>query len=303
LAGFHFDRNRPDFAQIAPVDPRLAVQHALTDDLLFEFAEEPIDVRGAEPRRITAGEHFDRTRAQSTDLGLTLLLVGGAVRRAQIGFDQVADGSDQRIVLRCDGNFPTSLPGLGSEFLDRLDCDLHRIVAEQHAAEHLVFRQLLRFRLHHQHGRLGACDDHVQSRFLQRGVTGVQQILAVLVTDARSGDRTVERQTRYGERRGRTDQRRDVRIHVLVRRHDRADDLDFVPEPFREQRAYRTIDQAARQRLFLGRPTFTPEETTGDLARGIGFFLVIHSQRKEVDARANRFQTDDRAAARRFHPS
>ena len=34
-----FDRNRPDLAQVASVDPRFAVQHALADDLLLELAE------------------------------------------------------------------------------------------------------------------------------------------------------------------------------------------------------------------------------------------------------------------------
>jgi hypothetical protein len=91
---------------------------------------------------------------------------------------------------------------------------------------------------------------------------------------------------------GRADQRRDVRVHVLVGRHDGADDLDFVLEPFREQRTNRAIDQTTRQRFFLGRTAFTTEETARDLARRVGFFLVIHRQRKEVDAGTSSFQSD-----------
>ena len=162
-----FDRNRPDLAQVAPVDSRFAVQHALPDDLLFELAEITIDIRCVELRRVATGERFYRTGTQCADLCLALLLVRRSIRSAEIRFDRLAECSGQHFVLRHHGNLPTRFPGLRGELLDRVDRDLHRVVAEQHAAEHLIFRQLLRFRLNHQHSRRGTRDNHVQSRLLQ----------------------------------------------------------------------------------------------------------------------------------------
>ena len=146
-----FDRNRPNLAQVASVDPRLAVQHALADDLFLELAERRVDLARAELRRIAARELLYRVSSQRTDLRLALLFVGSPVGCTEIRFHQIADRRGQCLVLRNDRNFPTRLAGFGGEILDRLDRDLHRVVAEQHATEHLVFGQLLRFRLDHQH--------------------------------------------------------------------------------------------------------------------------------------------------------
>ena len=51
-------------------------------------------------------------------------------------------------------------------------------------------------RLHHQHGVLRAGDDEVELRLLQLGARRIQQVLAVLVADARGADRAHERQAR-----------------------------------------------------------------------------------------------------------
>ena len=75
-----------------------------------------------------------------------------AVRRLlEAWLGPMSETARQRFVLCDHRDFPTRLPGLGSELLDRLDRDLHRVVAEQHTTEHLVFGKLLRFRLDHQH--------------------------------------------------------------------------------------------------------------------------------------------------------
>jgi hypothetical protein len=60
------------------------------------------------------------------------------------------------------------------------------------------------------------------------------------------------------------------------------DDLHFVEEAVREQRADRAVDQAAGQRLQLARAAFALEEAAGDLAGGVGLLDVVDGQREEV---------------------
>ncbi|MCY1353720.1 hypothetical protein D9M69_400710 [compost metagenome] len=159
-------------------------------------------------------------------------------------------------------------------------------MGEQHGAEHLVFGELLGFRLDHQHGGLGTGHHHVQAGGFQLLVGRVQQVAGFRVEGhARGTDRAAERDAGDGQGRRGADHRGDVRIGLLAGGHHGADDLHFVEETFREQRADRPVDQARGQGLFLGRTRFTLEETTGDLAGGVGFFLVVHGQREEPLAR------------------
>src|SRR6185437_3431657 len=59
-------------------------------------------------------------------------------------------------------------------------------------------------------------------------------------------------------------------------------DLRLVLVAIGKQRADRTVDQAADQRLVLGRPAFALEIAARDLAGGEVFFLVVDGQREEI---------------------
>ena len=62
--------------------------------------------------------------------------------------------------------------------------------------------------------------------------------------------------------------------------------MDLVTEPIGETRAQGPVDQAGGEDGPLGGAALTPEETAGDLARGVHPLLDVDGQRKEVDALA-----------------
>nr|GFD56257.1 hypothetical protein [Tanacetum cinerariifolium] len=68
-----------------------------------------------------------------------------------------------------------------------------------------------------------------------------------------------------------------------------------VVEAFGEQRADRAIDQAADQRLTLGRATLALEEAAGNAAAGGELLLVVDGQREEVLAFLDVLGGGDRA--------
>ena len=70
----------------------------------------------------------------------------------------------KRLVLGRRLPVPHRLAGLLDQLVDRGDRDVALLVAEDDAAEHDLFGQLLGFRLDHQHRGLGAGDDEVQLR-------------------------------------------------------------------------------------------------------------------------------------------
>ena len=117
---------------------------------------------------------------------------------------------------------------------------------------------------------------------VELGLGRVEHVLAVDVADARGADRTVERDA--GKRQGRrgADHRGNVGVDFRIDRHHRRDDLHFVVEAVGEQRADRPVDQARGQRFLLRGPPFALEEAAGDLARGVGLFLVVDGQREEI---------------------
>jgi hypothetical protein len=155
-------------------------------------------------------------------------------------------------------------------------------VTENDGAEHDFFGQLVGFGFNHQHGGFGTGDDEVELAALELAQGRAQDVLAVDVTDAGSADRAVERHAGDGQGGGGADQGRDIGIDFRVQRHHGGDDLDFIVETIREQRADRAVDQAAGQRFLFGRTAFALEETTGDTAGSVGLFLIINGQREEI---------------------
>ena len=177
------------------------------------------------------------------------------------------------------------LPASRRQFLDGLDRDLHLLVAEHHRTEHDFLVQAARLGLHHQHAFFGAGHHQIELRLVELRGGGIEDVPAVLIADARGADRTQERHAGNRQRRGGADQRGNVRIHFGIDREHRGDDLHVVGEAFGEQRADRPIDQSRGERFLLGGPALTFEEAAGNAPRGVGLFLIIDGQRKEVAAR------------------
>ena len=59
--------------------------------------------------------------------------------------------------------------------------------------------------------------------------------------------------------------------------------VSFLKPLAKSGRIGRSI-RPANQGFLFGRPPFTLEKTAGDLAGGVGLFLVVHCQRKEIQA-------------------
>ena len=168
------------------------------------------------------------------------------------------------------------------------------LVTEHDSTQHDLFRQPVGFGFDHQHSILGAGDDEFELGIFERREAGIEDIFAVNVADLGRTDRAGERHARNRERSRGADHRRDIGIDVRVERHDGRNDLHFVGEALREQRSNGAIDESAGQDLLLARAPFALEETARDLARGIGFFLVVDGQREEVTTRIRGFLADCR---------
>ena len=150
------------------------------------------------------------------------------------------------------------------------------------------------FRLDHQHRGFCAGHDHVQRRVFERCIAWVQEVLTVYIANPSRSNRAFERNTGQCQRRRRSDQSRDVRIMVFIRRQNGWYDLDFVHEALRKQRPNGPVYQPTSQGFLLGGSTFTTKEATRDLAGGIGLLLIVDSQWEERLSRPRRFGTNDR---------
>ena len=210
------------------------------------------------------------------------LLLAQRVGLAQRSFGGGADLVDHGLVLGRRLPVPQRLAGLLDQLVDHADRGLLLLVAEHDGAQHHFLRQLVGFRLDHQHGGSVPATTRLSAEVVELGLGRVEDELAVDVADARGGDRAVERDAGQRQRRRRADHRRDVGVDLGIDRHHGRDDLDLVVEAVGEQRADRPVDQAAGQHLLLGRAALALEEAAGDLARGVGLLLVVDGEREEV---------------------
>jgi hypothetical protein len=177
------------------------------------------------------------------------------------------------------------LGGLLGQIDDRIDDRLELAMAEHHRVQHHLFGELLGLRLHHHDGIGGAGHHQVEIALLHLGKGRVEDEIAVDETDPGGRDRPEERDARQRQRRGRRDHGDDVGIVLHVVRQHRGDDLRLALEALDEQRPDRPVDQPRHQRFLLGRPALALEIAAGDLAGGVGLFLVVDGEREEVEPR------------------
>jgi len=140
-----------------------------------------------------------------------------------------------------------------------------------HGAEHHVFRKLLGFGFDHHHAFGGAGDDEIELEVFHLIGGRVDDVLAILVADARCcrlGQQNGAPEMHEGG--GSGDHADDIRIVLLIVRQHGHGDLHFVLEAFGEQRADRAVDQARGQRLLLGRAAFALEVAAGNAASRVG---------------------------------
>ncbi len=232
-----------------------------------------------------AVERSDRGLLDLRQLRVAGHLLGEIVGLRDGSFRLAAKRLGELGILGSGGPGPARLAGLGDQFLDGADGGLHLLMAEHDRAEHHFLGQARGLRLHHQHRMLGAGDDQVQLRIGERLGGRVEDVGAVLVADARSTNRPIERQAREAHGGRGADQRGDVRIDLRIERDDGGHHLHVVVEAIREQRADRAVDQARGEGLLLRRPALALEEPARDAPGGVGLLDVIHREREEVPAR------------------
>ena len=270
-----------DHVFFAAIDTRLACQYAATNHVFLDGVQDftqLVSVQGF----IFSNQRGDGFRFDHVNLSVTLLFVGDTVSIAQTGFSQRSHARVQRFVDRFRLPVPTRFTGFFHQVVDVLNNNLLLLVAEDHRAQHLVFAQQFRFGFHHQHGRFGTGNHQVQFAGLQFFLGWVQYVLVVDVTHARSADWAIERNTRQRQRSGSTDHRDDVWVNLRVNGNDGGDNLNFVNEAFREQRANRAVNQTRDQGFAFAWTAFTTEETTRDFTGSVGTLLVVNGQREKV---------------------
>ena len=273
--------NRPHGTGIAAVNARLAIEDLAADDIGFQIEDQVADVNRV-GRIVTDAQrigHFPRHLATLLRSGL---LAGNAISIAQLGFGQFIHLGNQRLVLGWSLPGPFGLAGDFDQFVDRLDRDLHLIMAEDHGAQHHFLRQFLGLGFDHQHGARRTGDNQVELALSQLAHARTQHILAADVADAGGTDRAIERNAGNCQCCRSTNQCRNIRIDLRVARQDVDDHLDFVVEAVREQRPNRPVNQARGQRLLLGGTAFALEEAARNAAGSVDLLNVIDGQRKKI---------------------
>ena len=278
-------RDRAHGARIAAVDARLAVQDLAAHDLRFQREADFLDrvgVRAAFRADPDFGEYALPDVVDRLGAGLLLL---DLECRAQIALGEFRDARDQRLVLGRRRPVPRGAPASSTisliAWITACICWWPNTTAPSITSSGSSFASDSTIST--------ACSVPATTRssceVFSSVAVGFSTYWPLTIADARGADRAVERNAGDRERGRGADHRRNVGIDLVVRRHDGRDDLHFVVEAVGKQRADRAVDQPAGQNLLLGGPAFAPEKAAGNLAGGVGAFLVIDGQRQEILAR------------------
>ena len=137
--------------------------------------------------------------------------------------------------------------------------------------------------LDHQDRLLGAGDDQVHLQLLERLLVGVDDEVAVELSDPHRADRRRHGDLGDRDRRRGAVHRQDVVGVDVVHRHRLADDLGLVVPTLGEQGADRPVDHPRRQGGLLTGAGLTAKERSRDLPGRVMALLDIHRQRQKVD--------------------
>ena len=155
-------------------------------------------------------------------------------------------------------------------------------MAEHHSAQHLVFAKNIRFRFNHQDRAFSTGNHQIQTAGFQLVCGWVKDVLVVDVTYARRTDWAAEWNTRQAQGSRRTDHRNDVRVNLRVQGNHGGDNLNFIQEAFREQRANWTVDQTGSQCFAFAWTAFTTEEAARDTTSSVSTLLIVNGQWEEA---------------------
>ena len=270
-----------DHVFFTAINTRLACQYAATNNVFLDGVQDFtqfVSVQGF----IFSHQSRDGFRFDHVNLSITLLFVSDTVSIAQTSFCQCGNARVQRFV---DGFWlpvPTRFASFFRQLVDSLNNNLLLFMTEYYSAQHLVFAQQFSFGFNHQYGSFGTGNNQVQLAFFQFILSRVQYVLVIDITNTCSTDRAVEWDARQRQRSGCADHCHDIRVNLWVNRNNGRDNLNFVNEPFREQRANRAVNQTRDQSFAFARTAFTTEEATRDTASSVGTLLVVNGQREKV---------------------
>ncbi len=282
----HFGDDLADRVDGAAVDADAGVEDVAADDVGLELLEHPAQLGGVRAVRIGfgLGELLEGLVLGGVDGVLAGALGDDLVGRGEVGADQGLDLGLHRVGV-VFGEVEGLLGGVLGQFDDRVDHRLDALVGEHDAAQDLVFAELLNLGLDHHHRVAGGGDDEIHLGLLHLVQRRVEHVLTVDEAHAGAADGAHEGRARQHQGGRGGHQGDDVGVVLEVVGQHGGDHLDLVLEALDEQRADRTVDQAAGQGFLLRRRALAAGEGAGDLAGGVELFLVVHGQGEEVLAR------------------
>ena len=177
-------------------------------------------------------------------------------------------------------------PGHLDELTLETDQLAHGVVGQVQPFDELLLGDLERGTFDHHDRVLGAGHDDVHVGELELLEGGVDDPFVLNPADPDSGDRSLPRDRREQDRRGRAEHAPHVGVVLLVRRDHEARDLRLVAVVLREERAERTIDLASRNRGLVAGASLALDEAARELAGGVRLLPILDGEREERKVRA-----------------
>ena len=272
---------RADLVHLAAVDA-LALEQPLLDDLLLHLIQADLDVDVEV--LILFGELVGEIAAGRGQALLADVLVVGVEGIFDLVHAIGAQIVEQVVVDGCLFKRELRLANGLDDGVDELH-DLHvRLMGDADALEHDALRGFLGLGLDHDDLLERRGDAHEALGGAALLGRGVDDVLAADIGDVRRGDRAVPGDVGAGHGDGSAQRGDDLNGVLVVVGKDGAGHDDIVAQLIVEERAHRTVDDAAVEDAALGGLALAAVEAAGDAADGVHSLLELDGQREVVDA-------------------
>ena len=266
----------------ASVGTNLFIDDLVANDFLGERVENRADVLAG--FRIFFFERFHGLRLHLLAAHLALRAIKGIQRPDDLIEGKCANLLGKHIVGMIDNGLHLLLADLGFDFRDKGHDLFDFLMGKENRAEHFVLGDLICTSFHHHHRVLGSGNGEAQAALVALGHIRVDDVLTVDHADCNRTGRAGKRRFADGECCGGTDHREQFRLDILLNGENGGNHLHVIIKPFREKRTQRTVDEARTENRAIGRAAFPFDESAGNLAHRVKFFLIFYRKRQKIHA-------------------
>ncbi len=220
-----------------------------------------------------------------TDIGFSCLFVIGEYGNFHLFWRyDLANGCKQLFRYRAAFIAVFFFSTFRNDLINKANHLLIDLMCSKNSLNHLIFRNFIGTSLDHNNFLSGGCNRQCQIGYLTLCRSWIEYKLTVNQANLCGSSRTIKRNIRNSGSDGGTKHSSQFRAAIRIHTHNHIVQCNIIAVILRKQWTHRTVNNTCRQNRIFRSLTFSFIKSSRDLSNRIHLFLILNTQREEIDA-------------------